>query len=293
MESGEINYRQNSFGKQLLEESNRIKNLMQLDACKAEHLIINNYFHDLHKEIQRMPKGDVSKKTTLFFCLQLYKACSDICIINNDTLLEKLHSDGLLTEAETKWIIPSTLIDDTLNEIQQNKNFIIIVFPILQLIRIYLSAKLFVSIVERFRTNYTQSSEYSEYALLVQNFKSRRRKKVRLSEFDTQFAELCVTVDPILKDMFSKNRYSLISLLENANSRNLDNILLQVYFDFCYLSTACTVKKNEKLRLLYPLFALVMKDRNWSVERFKFGEKKGKTDFRAIDQRMRKFIYKQ
>lgn len=83
----------------------------------------------------------------------------------------------------------------------------------------------------------------------------------------------------------------LLTHLQNIKSKESDKILLQIYFQY-YIPINKYDKINTKLRLLYPLYKLVLKEREWEVKRYMFGKKIGQLDNREIDKIMWKFVFK-
>ena len=250
--------------------------------------ILGNEFKNTWEYIQNMTDGKERKMVHYNFIREFALACSKICIHNNPGVIAHLEKT-LLTKAETKWIIPTTELFAILKEIKSNKY--LLPPETLYLIDIYLGNKISVAIVEKFRYGSLKYPISPFENITSEVINSKRRKKPK-GEFDKALADLEESLKPISNTFPPFKTVKTVSkLIQNMNSRELDKILLPIYDE------ALSVEKNNpqknKFRALYPLFATVLKDKNWNNDMTILygGTEKGK-DYRKIEQRMRKFIFK-
>ena len=268
------------------------KNFIEVMRKKAElstRIILNNEFDDAISYIRRMESVEDKNKATINFIEEISKACCDICIFNTPEVIEHLNK-FLLTKKETKWIIPTNELKKVITDIEENKNFKLDSVMTYLTIQQYLNGKIWIAMIEKFRLRFTLSIEQSYYDFVIQDLKNTDRRLNEKGVFDAIWLKLKTITKPIISILYEEPK-ELLTHLQNIKSKESDKIMLQIYHQ--YLSAINKDEKiNTKLRLLYPLYALVLKEREWEVKRFMFGKKIGQLDNREIDKIMWKFVFK-
>lgn len=267
-------------------------NYLEVMCRKAEistKMILNNEFDDAYSYIKKMEYGKDKNNATINFIEELSKACYDICIFNTPEVINHLNK-SLLTERETKWIIPSTELEKVLSELENNNNFILDRLMTYATIQQYLHGKIWLAMIEKFRIRFTISNNQSYYDFTIQELKKTDRRLFEKSVFDSIWLQLKKITKPYLSSLYGVTK-ELLTHLQNIKSKESDKILLQIYFQY-YIPINKYDKINTKLRLLYPLYKLVLKEREWEVKRYMFGKKIGQLDNREIDKIMWKFVFK-
>jgi len=264
---------------------------MQKYADITTQSILNNEYELAYNYIMKMEKGEAKNNAIVNFIKELSNACYHICIYNTPEVIEHLNRT-ILTENETKWIIPTTELEKVLSEIEKNKNYILNREMTLMTIQQYLLGKIWVALIEKFRIRFTLSTEQSVFDYLLQNLKNTDRRKNNKEMFDTIWRNLKSLVNPYLSILYGVPK-ELLSHFQNIKSKESDKILLQIFHDYLLpVSINVKEKNNIKLRLMFPLYALILKERKWQISTYMFGKKKGQIDYREIDKIMWKFIYK-
>ncbi len=264
---------------------------MQKNAEMSMQNILNNVYDEVYNYVVKMQKGTDKNAAIINFIAELKEACYNICICNTPEVIEHLKKN-LLTEKETKWIIPSAELESVLSEIEKNGNYKLNREMIYATIQQYLLGKIWVALIEKFRIRFTISTDQSVFDYMIQDLKNTDRRKSKREVFDTIWTILKSLSKPYVSVLYGVPK-ELLTHFQNIKSKESDTILLQIYHD--YIVTVNSDKKeksNVKLRLVFPLYALILKERNWKVSTFMFGKKKGLPDYRQIDVLMRKFVYK-
>ena len=269
-------------------------NYLEVMCRKAEistKKILNNEFDDAYSYIKKMESGKDKNNATINFIEELSKACYDICIFNTPEVINHLNK-SLLTERETKWIIPSTELEKVLSELENNNNFILDRLMTYATIQQYLHGKIWLAMIEKFRIRFIISPDQSMYDYLIQDLKNTDRRKSKKEVFDTLWTNLKSLAKPYISFLYGVTK-ELLTHFQNIKSKESDKILLQIYHEYLLpVNSDKKEKSNVKLRLIFPLFALILKERNWKVTTYLFGKKKGQQDNRQIDITMNKFINK-
>jgi len=267
-------------------------NYLEVMCRKAEtstSMILNNEFDDAFNYIKKMESGKDKNNATINFIKELSKACYDICIFNTPEVINHLNK-SLLTERETKWLIPSTELEKVLSELENNNNYILDRLMTYATIQQYLHGKIWLAMIEKFRIRFTMSNNQSYYDFTLQELKKTDRRLFKKSVFDSIWLQLKKLAKPYLSSLYGVTK-ELLTHFQNIKSKESDKILLQIYFQY-YIPINKYDKINTKLRLLYPLYKLVLKEREWEVKKFMFGKKIGQLDNREIDKIMWKFVFK-
>ncbi|WP_439506668.1 hypothetical protein [Sediminibacterium sp.] len=224
--------------------------------------------------------------------LTIYVMVGKILILNEPRVIEKLKQE-VLTEKEARWIIPSTELEEVIDNIFANNMFIDTRIDIYSILNIYLSGKFFCALVERIRLNFPKSKNQSEYKLLMQTIGKHERRTKKVEVFDFLWDSLNIEFGPKLSELFD-NDVSLFTYMQNINSSRWDKHLITIFNNIHFHPAYPKEPKlKEKLHALYPLFKLVSKDKNWGDNTFKFGDKIGELDREIVFQKMYKFIFKQ
>jgi hypothetical protein len=263
--------------------------VMRKKAESSTRKILNNEFDDVFSYISRMESGEDKNNATINFITELSKACYDICIFNIPEVIEHLNK-SLLTEKETKWLIPSNELEKVLSELETNNYYILNRIMTYETIRQYLNGKIWLAMIEKFRIRFTISNDQSYYDFAIQELKKNDRRLFEKSVFDSIWVQLKKITKPYLSSLYGDTK-ELLTHFQNIKSKESDKILLQIYFQH-YIPINKDEKVNTKLRLLFPLYALVLKERKWQPKRFMFGKKIGQIDNRDIDKIMWKFVFK-
>lgn len=153
-------------------------NYLEVMCRKAEistKMILNNEFDDAYSYIKKMEYGKDKNNATINFIEELSKACYDICIFNTPEVINHLNK-SLLTERETKWIIPSTELEKVLSELENNNNFILDRLMTYATIQQYLHGKIWLAMIEKFRIRFTISNNQSYYDFTIQELKKTDRR---------------------------------------------------------------------------------------------------------------------
>ena len=276
---------------------------------KSISMLLNESFDEALNTIvvAKNNKKDISL-VYVNFALEYGIALASIGIYNTPTVITHLNGKLLKAENEVvqnllkgvlKWITPSNELDNIFKSIKETEGFTFDEANTQNRLFVYIGLKIQSAIIENLRINFPLSLKQSEINFVVKEIANVNRRKQKSNQLDAFIASMKSIIEPEL-DKFYEEPKSVMTFYHNINSREIDDLLIPIYKEYLIELTPKIVYRNmkkilqekEKLRLAYPLFALVLKDKNWNSNQYIYGNEKGKSDFRQQDQRLRKFIYK-
>lgn len=244
----------------------------------------------------------------LFFLDLFYNSYSLFCLSDDLEILDSLKRfviskninamNVYFSENSFKWFISGKRIDEILEQINSTGNFYIEPIATKILIHNYLTTKFFCSILKPLnlvnkRIPLDMDSITREITNTKRNAKNRESsgKKNSYNSFEEKWFSLLSEIE--LKSEIVDFTKELLKV----PNRNYDNTLLNIFYDLTHdIKDNYSNKKislNEKYRIFYPLFQLILKDRNWCESELVFklsDEGSGKNFSQYMTKKMQKFF---
>ena len=290
-------------------QSNEDVNLNELVKESHSILLSETFDEALNSiiEVNNNNKKDL-RNAYLNFALQYGIMLTSIGINNSPILLNHFNEKLARTDDKVvqnllkgvlKWIIPTDELNNVISSIQKKEGFTFDEESAYKRLFVYIGIKIQGVIIENLRINFPLSLKQSEMEFIVKVMFNVKRRKQKSDELDEFLALMKSTIEPELEKMYGTPK-SIMTFYQNMISRQIDDILIPIYTD-CLIELEPKIvirdKKKilyekNKLRLAYPLFDLILKNKKWEKTTYLFGKNKGKLDYRRQDQNLRKFIYK-
>ncbi len=275
---------------------------------KSISMILSDSFDEALNSVALVNNKEDKINVYVKFAMQYGVALTSIGIYNTPIVLK--HLNDRYTSIENKvvknllkgvleWIIPNKELRSIINTIKNKDGFTFDEESTYERLFTYIGVKIQIVIIESLRLNFPLSIEQSELNLVIKEMVNVNRRTKKRNELDDFLDIMKSIIEPELEKINDAPK-SLITFYQNMNSREIDDLLIPIYKDCLIEISPKTVLRNtkqikqekEKLRLAYPLFALVLKEKSWDSKQYMYGNKKGKPDYRQQDQDLRKFIYK-
>ena len=278
------------YGARMIDEHYKIRLAKQKIAENSIAKIVSGHYDEKWATIEKMENSEQKNILTILFIKDFANACASICLINIPQAITQLNKK-LLSEKELQWIIPNDEFNRLLEKI--GEKYLVVKPMVFEYVEFYLTGRLYVSIIEKFRLELKESKSQSYYEFALSSINNVERRTTKKETIDFLWNDLKNSYTEVIKNIFEcKNGF--ISFLNHVNSGKWNDILIPMYYNcFIKYEAACLkTPKSIKMKALYHLYARILNEEKWSDEIYLTGEMKGQEDSLTYVKRMRKYLTK-